>query len=252
MLHAVKLVMNNNLDWPWPCQEISITLKVLAHPNPDELCVMNPQSVHPKLSPLPLGAKLQWMSTNLCGEPKTPLQELHGSVSNGRAAAKALFESPSRTNKAHVRRAANSQKRIRHELTNNALRMHCHNMCGSLNQTAPQHTLCKPEQWSNCTMCFNQLKSARFVSSPPGRGLDTHATWEALMAGCIPIVARSVLDPMFEQSPLPVWLIDDWAEVTDEAVLDKSKEFLANATLFDWEKTFADGWKREFQNFKDG
>jgi len=136
-----------------------ITLKVLAHPNLDELCIVNPQSVHPKLSPLPLGAKWQWMSTSSHGEPKAPLQELHGSVSNGGAAAKALFESPSRTNKVCVRRAANSQKRIRCELTNNALRTHRHNACGSLNQTAPQHVLCEPEQWLNGTMHFDQLKA---------------------------------------------------------------------------------------------
>ena len=60
---------------------------------------------------------------------------------------------------------------------------------------------------------FTGLKENRFVISPAGNGLDTHATWEALLAGCIPIVPKLPLDPLFEV--LPVWLIESWSDVTD-------------------------------------
>jgi hypothetical protein len=53
-----------------------------------------------------------------------------------------------------------------------------------------------------------------FVASPHGGGLDCHRTWEALALGCIPIVRRSVLDPMYWG--LPVLIIDDWSQVTPE------------------------------------
>jgi hypothetical protein len=53
-----------------------------------------------------------------------------------------------------------------------------------------------------------------FVVSPHGNGLDCHRTWEALVLGCIPIVKSSGLDPIFEG--LPVWIVDEWNEVTRE------------------------------------
>ncbi len=87
---------------------------------------------------------------------------------------------------------------------------------------------------------YEQLKRHRFVASPPGHGLDTHGTWEALLVGCIPIVPHSPLDPMFEQ--LPVWLIHSWEEVTDEAVALKAKEMVARVDEYDWDKVYVSGW----------
>jgi hypothetical protein len=55
-----------------------------------------------------------------------------------------------------------------------------------------------------------------FVLSPHGNGLDCHRTWEALALGCIPIVKSSGLDPLFEN--LPVWIVHEWSEVTQEAM----------------------------------
>lgn len=53
-----------------------------------------------------------------------------------------------------------------------------------------------------------------FVISPPGAGLDTHRTWEALAVGCIVIVKSTLLDPVFEG--LPVIPIKDWHDITEE------------------------------------
>jgi len=53
-----------------------------------------------------------------------------------------------------------------------------------------------------------------FVAAPHGGGLDCHRTWEALIIGCVPIVRRSMLDPMY--SGLPVLIVDDWSQVTSE------------------------------------
>jgi hypothetical protein len=54
------------------------------------------------------------------------------------------------------------------------------------------------------------------VLSPHGNGLDCHRTWEALALGCIPIVKSSGVDPLFEG--LPVWIVHEWSEVTQEGM----------------------------------
>ena len=58
-----------------------------------------------------------------------------------------------------------------------------------------------------------------FVISPIGNGLDCHRTWEALALGCIAIVDRTPISPVFED--LPVLIVDRWSEVTRER-LDKT------------------------------
>lgn len=55
-----------------------------------------------------------------------------------------------------------------------------------------------------------------FIPSPPGSGPDCHRTWEALILGCIPIVKRSGLDPLFEG--LPVWIVNEWTDITEETM----------------------------------
>ncbi|HEX3851205.1 MAG TPA: hypothetical protein VHW01_09595 [Polyangiaceae bacterium] len=53
-----------------------------------------------------------------------------------------------------------------------------------------------------------------FVVSPHGNGLDCHRTWESLVLGNIVIVKRSSLDPLYEG--LPVVIVDDWLEITND------------------------------------
>lgn len=57
-----------------------------------------------------------------------------------------------------------------------------------------------------------------FTVSPHGNGLDSHRTWEDLVLGCIVIVKSSPLDPLYEG--LPVVILKDWSELTEEN-LDK-------------------------------
>lgn len=59
----------------------------------------------------------------------------------------------------------------------------------------------------------NLLKS-HFIVSPRGSGLDCHRTWEALYFGAIPIVKHSGIDELFLD--LPVLLIDNWSEISQE------------------------------------
>ncbi len=68
-----------------------------------------------------------------------------------------------------------------------------------------------------------------FVVSPHGGGLDCYRTWDALRCGCIVIVKRSPIDPLY--AGLPVVILDDWREITP-----------ANLQL--WLAHFGDGFDR--------
>jgi hypothetical protein len=50
-----------------------------------------------------------------------------------------------------------------------------------------------------------------FVISPHGGGMDCHRTWEALVLGCIPIVEKSDIDPLYID--LPVLIINNYSEI---------------------------------------
>jgi hypothetical protein len=76
--------------------------------------------------------------------------------------------------------------------------------------------------------------------------MDSHSTWEALLAGCIPIVPHSALDPMFVD--LPVWLIHSWHdEVTDMTIQQKADEMISKVDEYNWEKIYAIGWLKLIQ-----
>ncbi|MFI5335075.1 MAG: hypothetical protein ACHQT8_07980, partial [Chlamydiales bacterium] len=113
-----------------------------------------------------------------------------------------------------------------------------------------------PQEREPCFQYFSKLKGAKvagsrsfeeylqdlsdsvFVVSPPGHGLDCHRTWEALLMGCYPIVKHSTLDPLFED--LPVVLVSDWSEVTEQFLEEKKKEF--SQKQWKMEKLLAPYW----------
>jgi hypothetical protein len=86
-----------------------------------------------------------------------------------------------------------------------------------------------------------------FVPSPHGNGLDCHRTWEALALGCILIVRTSKLDPLFEG--LPVWIVQDWTDVTHDAMARVHREF-ANRT-FAMERLTLAYWLAKINAFKE-
>lgn len=60
-----------------------------------------------------------------------------------------------------------------------------------------------------------QLVSHKFILCPDGNGLDTHRTWEALYCGAFPVVQRHVFTEYFSHI-LPLLVIDDWGQVTED------------------------------------
>lgn len=95
---------------------------------------------------------------------------------------------------------------------------------------------------------LEEMKCYRYVINPPGNGLDCHRTWEALLVGCIPIMKHSLLDPMLED--LPVILIDDWSEVTENFLIQKSR--MMNKKIYKLEKIYADYWIKLIKSYQVG
>ncbi|MBT4856206.1 hypothetical protein HOM50_04660 [bacterium] len=86
---------------------------------------------------------------------------------------------------------------------------------------------------------LQDLKESRFVLSPKGNGLDFYRHWEALYLGCIPILTTSLLDGFFKD--LPVLIINDWKEVTED-LLDKTYDEFSKRE-FNYEKLDFKYWK---------
>lgn len=69
---------------------------------------------------------------------------------------------------------------------------------------------------------LEDLVSSKFVLSPRGNGQDCFRTWEAIHVGTIPIVRSSSLDPLYQG--LPVLIVKEWEEITEEFLNTKYEE----------------------------
>lgn len=77
-----------------------------------------------------------------------------------------------------------------------------------------------------------------FVVSPEGAGVDCHRTWEALLLGCIPVVKRNSLTPLF--SDLPVVVLDDWSQFSKDYLLTQASHCLGKK--YDFSSLFLSHW----------
>ncbi len=55
----------------------------------------------------------------------------------------------------------------------------------------------------------------KFTFCPEGNGMGTHRPWETLYLGSFPIVRRRVFTEFFAEQ-LPIVIIDDWSQITEE------------------------------------
>lgn len=82
--------------------------------------------------------------------------------------------------------------------------------------------------------------SSKFILSPHGNGLDCHRTWEALYLGTFPVVLTSTLDKLYEG--LPVVIVKNWEEVTEEFLEDKYVSM--HSEIYNFEKMYFDYWEK--------
>lgn len=84
-----------------------------------------------------------------------------------------------------------------------------------------------------------------FVASPSGVGMDCHRTWEALALGCVPIIKKSPLTPLFEG--MPVLIVENWNQLTSEYLQQQQCNF--STQEFDYSKIFlTDWWARIYKD----
>lgn len=107
-------------------------------------------------------------------------------------------------------------------------------------------SFCTVSHKKNLHNYLTDLGSHRFTLCPRGNGLDCHRTWETLLMGSFPVVKSSTLNPLYED--LPVVIIDDWSQVTEEFLNKKYEELLHKE--YTWEKLYAPYWFEKITVFK--
>ena len=89
---------------------------------------------------------------------------------------------------------------------------------------------------------FDDLPKYKFIVSPEGNGIDCHRHYEALIAGCIPIVEYN--DHIQEKyKGCPILYTNDYTEITEEYLLQKYNEMLD--TEYDFSRLMLDYYDEE-------
>ena len=101
-----------------------------------------------------------------------------------------------------------------------------------------------PNQKLHPDIYFQELPKYKFVISPAGNGTDCHRHYEALMAGCIPIVEYHPLIPR-NYGNCPILYTRDYTEITLEYLEQKYTEMID--MKFDFSKLFFSSYSPELQ-----
>lgn len=86
-----------------------------------------------------------------------------------------------------------------------------------------------------------KLQTHKFVFCPEGNGMDTHRPWETLCLNSYPIVRRRRFTEAFAEL-LPIVLIDDWEEVTEDFLNNKYLEL--SSKEWTWEALKLGYWEK--------
>lgn len=92
---------------------------------------------------------------------------------------------------------------------------------------------------------FKRLPDYKFVISPEGNGIDCHRHYEALLAGCIPVVERNPVLVDKYGSNIPFLYTDDYTEVTLDYLHSKYDKMLN--TSYDFRPLFLSFWNSQEQ-----
>jgi len=145
--------------------------------------------IHPKLTYMPIGFDLH-----------TPRWLIHNSMSEKvKFMMSSRFQSSTRIANVILCDAHN----ISHPERSHIYQLHKNNK---------RVYFSKPLPFSEMTIVYNQYQ---FALSPRGNGLDCHRTWELFLAGVIVITKTSPLDEMYKKHNLPVVILQDWNELSD-------------------------------------
>lgn len=91
---------------------------------------------------------------------------------------------------------------------------------------------------------FNELPCYKFIISPEGNGIDCHRHYEALMAGCIPIIEDN---PLVREKyrGCPILFTKDYSEINEFYLEQRYKEMIDKT--YDFSRLFLSSYGIEDQ-----
>jgi hypothetical protein len=93
---------------------------------------------------------------------------------------------------------------------------------------------------------FETLPSYKFIVSPEGNGIDCHRHYEALIAGCIPIIEYNTqIEEKYKNCP--ILYTKDYSEITEEYLMKKYIEMLDNQ--YDFSRLFLSFYDKDTQPY---
>jgi hypothetical protein len=186
------ILITQNSDYPITAK----FQKYLKEPRLKAWFAQNPELVHEKLVPIPIG----FINAHFFGEYNKILNEVRkGSLKPWSERKHSLY--------------INFDKN-----TNLAAREQFLNFSTKFKNTF------KPERVDARTF-FSHLNESKFVLCPRGNGLDTIRFYETILMGAIPIVESSTLDPIYEGST--VLVLKSLSDLTQE-MLDSPHLYVKN------------------------
>jgi hypothetical protein len=192
--------------------------------------VNNPDYVHPKLVPIPIGLKNRFF--------KNQAGEIEHSAFGCPEMVKAAQSTVPLVEKKHL-------LYLNYTAANHAER-------DTVLQLFAQAPFCFNAPKKNFAAYLIDVAQSQFVLSPRGVGLDCYRTWEALLMGAFPVVRTSPLDSIYEG--LPVVIVKDWSEVTESFLHQKWQEM--SGKTYATEKLYFAYWraliKKVQQDYRDG
>jgi hypothetical protein len=93
---------------------------------------------------------------------------------------------------------------------------------------------------------FDILPDYKFVISPEGNGIDCHRHYEALIAGCIPVIEYNSMTEE-KYAGCPVLYTHDYSEITEEYLLQKYDIMIDE--IFDFSKLFLSYYNHDMQQY---
>ena len=207
----------------------------------------NPVLQHPKITPLPLGSKWQWITPSWHGEDMKKSRMVNALKKYTSDIEKNFLKS--KPNLLHLALSEGTSDDSLYEPWRRLRREAVKNYNAKFRKTPivvvdfPINKTCAHaskhhEQTFEWEKYMLTLSTFKFVLSPPGRGPDVHRTWEALLMGSIPVVQSGPLD--FLYFDLPVLTVDKWDELSKELLTSMYPILTSRSYKFD--KLFAPYW----------
>jgi hypothetical protein len=89
---------------------------------------------------------------------------------------------------------------------------------------------------------FEDTKASRFSFAPTGAAIDSHRAWETLLLGSIPILHETTLDPLFEHLPAVFLPQNDPSPITPAYLKKEYFHIRADPSKYDWESLYGFYW----------